>query len=87
MRSPHIDEVELAQRTWHDDRYQENARKQFPPRSRGFCEFFSRVQLAAYPGFVERLLLSKRCRSADTEVPMNLCRAYAQPRDTKRGIA
>jgi 2-polyprenyl-3-methyl-5-hydroxy-6-metoxy-1,4-benzoquinol methylase len=43
-----ISHVKLAEQSWHDNWYRENARKEFPENPADFREFFLRVQIAPF---------------------------------------
>jgi 2-polyprenyl-3-methyl-5-hydroxy-6-metoxy-1,4-benzoquinol methylase len=48
MSAAPISSIKLAEQAWHDDWYQNNARKEFPDSPADFREFFFRVQLAPF---------------------------------------
>ena len=48
MSATPISQVKLAEQSWHDKWYGENAKKEFPDRAADFREFFSRVQLTPF---------------------------------------
>ncbi len=43
-----VSQVKLAEQSWHDNWYRENARKEFPESPADFREFFLRVQMAPF---------------------------------------
>jgi 2-polyprenyl-3-methyl-5-hydroxy-6-metoxy-1,4-benzoquinol methylase len=43
-----MSQVKLAEQSWHDKWYGENAKKEFPESAAAFREFFSRVQLTPF---------------------------------------
>lgn len=48
MSAAPLSKVKLAEQTWHDKWYGENARKEFPERATDFQEHFLRVQLTPF---------------------------------------
>lgn len=48
MSASPISQVKLAEQSWHDNWYRENARKEFPENAADFREFFFRVQMVPF---------------------------------------